>query len=47
MVYVTTWTSVVATVVVVLKITFLVCHVIKQDHVIKGSDDYNDKKPLR
>ena len=21
---------------------FLVCHVIKQDHVIKGSSDYND-----
>ena len=26
---------------------FLVCHVIKQDHMIKGSGDYNDRSPLR
>ena len=24
---------------------FLVCHVIKQDHVIKGLGDYNDSSP--
>ena len=24
-------------------ILFLVCHAIKQDHVIKGSGDYNDR----
>ena len=26
---------------------FLVCHVIRQDHVVKGSDDYNDRNPSR
>ena len=26
---------------------FLICHVIKQDHVINGSSDYNDTRPLR
>ena len=25
----------------------LVCHVIKQDHMIKGSGDFNDRIPLR
>ena len=25
------------------KIIFLVCHVFKQDYVIKGSDDHNDR----
>ena len=24
---------------------FLVCHVIKQEHRIKGPGDYNDKRP--
>ena len=24
---------------------FLVCHVIKQDHVIKGLGEYNDRNP--
>ena len=28
-------------------IIFLVCHVIKQDLIIKGSGDYNDRKPSR
>ena len=31
----------VATGVLVVEIMFLACHVVKQDHVIKGSDDYN------
>ena len=26
---------------------FLVCHVIKKDHVIIGSGDYNDRRPLK
>ena len=26
---------------------FLACHEIKQDHVIKGSDDYSNNCPLR
>ena len=25
---------------------FLVCHMTKQDHLIKGSGDYNNKEPL-
>ena len=28
-------------------IMFLVCHVIKQDHAIKGSGDSNDSSPSR
>ena len=28
-------------------VMFLVCHVIKQDHVIQGWDDYNDRSPTR
>ena len=28
-------------------IFFLVCHVIKQDHIIKGSDKYNNRRPSR
>ena len=27
-------------------ITFLVCHLIKQDHKIKGIGDYKDRRPL-
>ena len=26
---------------------FLVGHTIKQDHVVKGSDDYNDRNPSK
>ena len=26
---------------------FLVCHVIKQDHVVKGLGDHNDRSPSR
>ena len=28
-------------------VMFLVCYVIKQDHVSKGSGDYNDATPSR
>ena len=28
-------------------IKFLVCHVIKQDSIIKGSGGYNDRNPSR
>ena len=28
-------------------IKFLVCHVVKQDHIIKGSGGYNDRSPSR
>ena len=28
-------------------VMFLVCHVIKQDHVIERSGDYNDRNPSR
>ena len=33
----------VATGVLVVEIMFLACHVVKQDHVIKGSDDLTIK----
>ena len=44
--YVTTLTSLLAIVIVVVQI-FLACHVIKQDHMIKGSGDYNNKSSSR
>ena len=28
-------------------IMFLVCHMIKQDHITKESGDYNDRRPSR
>ena len=28
-------------------IMFLVCHVIKQDPIIKGSGDYYDRRPVK
>ena len=47
MVYVTTLSMLVTTGVLGVEIMNLACHVVKQDHVIKGSGDYNDKKPSR
>ena len=47
MVYVTTLSILVTAGVLVVEIMNLACHVVKQDHVIKGSGDYNDKTPSR
>ena len=47
MVYVTNLPSLVATAIAVVEIMSLICHMIKQDHVIKESGDYNDKHPSR
>ena len=41
--YITTLLSLVAIAIVVVGM-FLVCHTINQDHIIKGSGDYNDKR---
>ena len=43
--YVITFTSLVAIGIVVVEM-LLVCHMIKQNHVIQGSSDYNNKRPL-
>ena len=43
--YVTTLSSLVAICIEVAM--FLVCHVIKQDHMIKDSGDCNNRRPLR
>ena len=42
--YVTTFPSLLAIGIVVVEI-FLVCHAIKQDHVIKRAGDYSDNLP--
>ena len=41
--HITTLLSLVAIAIVVVG-TFLVCHTINQDHIIRGSGDYNDKR---
>ena len=46
--YITTFPSFVSINIVVVGITmFLACHLIKQDHIIKGSDEYNDRRLSR
>ena len=32
---------------ILVEVMFLICHVIKQDHIIKGSGDYNDRIPSK
>ena len=46
--YITTLPSFVSINIVVVEIImFLACHLIKQDHIIKGSDEYNDRRLSR